>query len=192
MSRLIIGYQGSQGSNNHAAAMHFAETHNWPDAELRPMVCGKGVIEGLVSGELDYGVFAYSTDLIGLVQENAEARKGVDLDYLDRYVVNVHHLLYKKNDSIPDEAITAISSHPEALRECKENVARLYPNVKLLTSLNSGYAAHALESGELPENVAVLCNKAAGERYHLALMRENIEDLKENGTSFMLVKLSGK
>lgn len=190
MKNLVIGYQGSENSNNHAAAIYFAKTHGWENAELRPMVCGANVIAGLKSGELDYGVFAYSTDLIGLVQENAEATKGVELNYIDRYITNIHHYLYKKDESVPNDAITAIASHPEALRECQHNMKKMYPNAENVPVANSGYAAHALATGELPETTAVLASKVAGERNHLALIKENVEDLKENGTSFMLVTLA--
>lgn len=187
---IIVGYQGAENSNNHAAAIHFAEKYAWPGAELRPLVSGRNVVKALQAGEIQYGVYAYSTDVAGLVQENAEATAGVPLTIVDTFSIDIHHNLFKKHTSVPNESITAIASHPEALRECQRTVHALYPDAEDIAVQNTAVAARALCEGELPETTAVLCSLKAGAQFHLALIQANVEDLEHNGTTFALVTLA--
>ena len=190
MNKKILGYQGGEGSNNHAAAIAFAEKMGWGDTvELKPMISGKNVMKGLQEGTIDYGVYAYSTDARGLVQENAEATAGIELNILDLYNIDIHHHLWKKNEGIDDASITAIASHPEALYECKDTVARLYPDAMDIPVANTAVAASELASGILPETTAVLCSEKAAGIHGLSPIKMCVEDLEHNGTKFALVTL---
>jgi prephenate dehydratase len=189
MSKIIIGYQGTEGSNNNAAALAFVERMNWTDVELRPMVSGKNVMNALQDKTIDYGVFAYSTDARGLVAENVEATKDIQLQFVDLFNIDLHHHLWKKNSEISNDSITAIASHPEALYECKDTVKKLYPNADNIPVANTAVAASELAAGKLPETTAVLCSEKAAKISNLALVKDCVEDLEHNGTKFALVKL---
>ncbi len=187
--KVIIGYQGVENSNNHMAAIYFAEKHAWAHPELRPLVSGANVAAALRSGEIRYGVYAYRTLAGGLVQENVKAMEGLNLKRIDQCQILIHHSLFKKNGSIPDHKITAIASHPEALRQCRQTLKRLYPDAECIPAKNTALAAQALAEGELPETAAVLCSRKAGTLLHLTLIRDNVEDLKDNRTTFVLAEL---
>ena len=188
-NKVVIGYQGTENSNNHLAAKQLVEKMGL-DAELRALITGVNVMAALKSGEIRYGVYAYSTDCAGLVQQNVEATKGIDLKILADVDIDIHHQFYKKNDTVPNESITAVASHPEALRECMKTVKGLYPNIEVVEAVNTGVAARQLAEGELPETTAVICSKKLGEQYHFAFIKENAEDLAHNGTKFVLVELA--
>lgn len=188
--KVIIGYQGTANSNNHRAAIQLAEKLALPNVELRPLITGKNVVAALQSGEIRYGAYAYSTEAAGLVRENVEATKGVSLKTVGSVSIDIHHHLFKKNASVPNDSITAIVSHPEALWECRHNAKKLYPNAEYISAANTGVAARALYEGELPETTAVICNEKLGAQFDLAYIRENFEDLEHNGTIFILVELA--
>ena len=187
--KVIIGYQGAENSNNHMAAVYFAEKYAWEDAELLPLVSGAHVAEALRSGKIRYGVYAYETLAGGLVQENVKAMEGLPLKLLDRCEIPIHHQLFKKSGEVADDEITAIASHPEALRQCGRTLRRLYPEAEWILAENTATAARALAEGELPETTAVLCSRRAGAQLHLALILENAEDLPDNRTTFVLAEL---
>lgn len=187
--KVIIGYQGAENSNNHMAAIYFAEKYGWENAQLRPLVSGANVAAALRSGEIQYGVYAYRTLAGGLVQENVTAMRGLDLRQIDHCQIAIHHSLYKKNESVADGEITAIASHPEALQQCRRTLKRLYPGIECIPAKNTAVAAQALADGELPETTAVLCSRRAGAQLHLSLIRRNVEDLKNNRTTFVLAAL---
>lgn len=182
-----IGYQGRPGSNNHAAARHFASKYGWTEAQLVPLVTGANLMAALNRGEVRFGVYAHSTAAGGIVAEN-EAAFGDRVRVLDQYDVDVHHALFAKA-VIPPEEVTAVASHPEALRECRETLARLCPTAQELPMDNTATAAYALAEGSLPEGAAVLCARELGESLNLTLLQERVEDLPHNSTTFVLVEL---
>lgn len=184
-----LGYQGIENSNVHTATLHFVEKHGWSDMELIPLVSSINVIEALKKGEIQYGICAYTTDVAGPVAETAKALEGVSVNIMDTYSIDIHHNLFKKDDSVSNDEITAIASHPEALRECQKNINKMYPKAESIPVQNTAVAARDLNDGKLPKTTAVLCSKKAGAQYNLSLIQENIEDLEHNGTSFALMTL---
>lgn len=182
---IVIGYQGMENSNNNAAAALLAQKLG-EAAELRPLVSSKNVVAALEAGEVDYGVMAISTDVAGEVAETREARKGANLRQLDEVSLDIHHSLFKKANEIPTESIRTIASHPEALRECTENVKTLLPDAVAMPVGDTALAAKMLHDGDLPDDTAVLCSAAAGNQHGLCMIKENVEDLEHNGTTFAL------
>ena len=185
-----IGYQGRPGSNNHAAARHFATKYGWEESQLCPLVTGKKLMAALTCGEVRYGIYAYSTAAGGIVEENVRAF-GDRIRVLDRYDADIHHALFTKA-AIAPEGVTVAASHPEALRECRKTLAALCPGAKEVPMDNTATAAHALADGGLPETAAVLCARELGESLGLILLREQAEDLSHNSTTFVLVELNEK
>jgi len=183
----IVGYQGTEGSNNHAAARHFAKKYGWREDQLRPLVTGKNLFSALQSGEVDFGVYAHSTAAGGEVAENREVF-GDTVQILDRYTVDVHHHLFAKT-ALPLAVVTAVASHPEALRECRNTLKQICSNAAEIPVSNTGVAARALAEGELPDTAAVLCSMELGQTLGLTLLREQAEDLTHNSTTFVLAKL---
>ena len=53
-----IGYQGIEGSNSEASAKSMAKRLGWTDVEYVPLIHSRGVVEALLSGEVDCGVMA--------------------------------------------------------------------------------------------------------------------------------------
>lgn len=182
---IVIGYQGMENSNNNTAAALLAQKLEGT-TELRPLVSSRNVVAALMAGEIDYGVMAISTDVAGEVAETREARKGTDLRQLDAVSLDIHHSLFKKSEKISNVEIKTIASHPEALRECVGNVKKVLPDADSMPVGDTALAAKMLRDGELSDDTAVLCSAAAGKQYGLCLIRENIEDLEHNGTTFAL------
>ena len=185
-----IGYQGRPGSNNHAAACHFAEKYGWQESQLVPLVTGQRLMAALRWGEVRFGVYAHSTAAGGIVAEN-EAALGDAVRVLDRYDVDVHHALFAKAE-VTWEQVTAVASHPEALRECRGTLARLCPAAAEHPMDNTATAARALAEGDLPDTAAVLCSRELGESLGLTLLWERAEDLLHNSTTFVLAELKEK
>ena len=79
-------------------------------------------------------------------------------------------------------------SHEQALRQCKEALAEMYPHAVQISEEDTALAARKLKMGELPETVVVICSKSAGLGHNLCLIRENIEDARDNCTTFGLFK----
>lgn len=182
--KVRVGYQGMENSNNHRAALELSGRHEDWDADLIPMVSSANVTAALWAREIDYGVMAVSTDVAGAVEETARAMSGAGLQMADEVSIDIHHCLFKRKEEISVEDIRVIASHVEAIRECTETIEREFPGREFLAVPDTAMAAWNLGRGELPEDTAVICSLAAGMQNGLCLVKENVEDLEHNGTTF--------
>jgi prephenate dehydratase len=174
-------------SNSEEAAEEFSEKWGWREVELVPLMTAEGVVNAVESGEIEFGVVAASNIVAGPVAETVAAMKNVaDIDQVDMVSLPIHHCVFAKSSG---SNIKTIASHPQALAQCKGSIEKLYPGAKTSETKDTAYAAQLLSEGKLSDDVAVLCRKNAGEFYNLALLQENIEDSKENSTSFVLLRL---
>ena len=83
--------------------------------------------------------------------------------------------------------IQQISSHPQALKQCRMYLKRKWGKVELVEWQDTAKAAKDLKEGELPENSAVIAPKQSAELYGLEVLEEGIQDLKFNFTTFLAV-----
>jgi prephenate dehydratase len=186
--KVRISYMGIPFSNSEEAANKFAASMGWKNIELIPMITSQGVVNSLTSGECDYGVVASSNITAGPVIETQVALKGRDnIISVSTDIVPIHHCVFVKNKNIH---IRTISSHIQALLQTKGTLEKLYPGTTRLEVEDTAYAAKMLAGGELPDDTAVVCRRNAGEYYGLFMVHENIEDRKDNMTTFTLLKMS--
>ncbi len=187
MSVIRIGYMGIPFSNSEEMASVFSKKFDLRKAELVPLMSARNVIDSLVSRKIDYGVLAVENKNAGIVEETREARKGVrNLIELDLMWSPIHHCVFKRN---PEDAVTSLVSHVQALLQSEKNLRSLYPGAEFAVCEDTAYAAELLSKGLLPAGSAAVCRKDAGTHYGLYLDAENVEDDKENMTGFSLVRL---
>ncbi len=185
-----IGYQGIEGSNSEEAAKRLAERLEITNANLIPLVSSKNVGDELQSGSIDYGVVAVRNSIGGLVEETREAIKPEEIEILGRETLTIHHCLFVKDDSITKEKIKRISSHPQALLQCKNNILKYIGSVELREIEDTAIGAKYLAEGILDSETGVLCRKNAGQAHNLFLLEENIEDRDDNETEFIIFRKS--
>ena len=111
------------------------------------------------------------------------------MELVSTEILPIHHCLYKKK-SVKVEDIRVIASHIQALNQTVENRKKLFPNCKEKEVEDTALAAQLLATGILPNECAVLCRKNVGEMNDLELIKENLEDHKDNCTKFCIFKLS--
>ena len=187
MSRTLrIGYMGIPFSNTEAMTLEFVRQMNWNDAELVPLMSSKDTVESLKKGEIDYAVLAVRNSAAGEVGETRESLKGVVYRKVLEGSESIHHCLFTLKEGVK---VGSICSHIQALGQCRENLARMYPGIEQIDCSDTAYAAEMLSKGELPADCAVLCRRSAGEHYGLHLLKENIEDSGDNETFFYLISL---
>lgn len=193
---IIIGYQGIKFCNNYFAVNAMAENmkKNMPNKEIKiiPLEKSKNVVNALLKGEIDYGSMAFKTDLVEHVQETKDACENISYEIIDEYISDIHHCLFKKNKNIPNDLISKVCSHVEAIRECTIKIKELFPNAINTPYETTGVAARDLANGKLPDDTAVVCSKEAGEKYGLTLVMANAENIKPNNTYFYMIRLKNK
>jgi prephenate dehydratase len=182
-----IGYQGILNSNSEEAAKQFAKTLT-DEYLLLPLVSSFNVLDNVNNSNIDYGVVAYKNNTGGMVVESVQAIKFSNLKLVDEITLPIHHHLFVKDYEVLDGDISAIASHPQALTQCKENLEKNYPNVKLIKDEDTATAARKLKLELFDRNTAVLCRMNAGIENTLHLLESNLEDRNDNTTDFRIYK----
>lgn len=183
-----IGYQGIEGSNSEASAKSMAGRLGWTGVEYVPLVHSRGVVEALRAGEVDCGVMATLNHVAGVVLETEAALRGLSYRMLALDCIPIHHCLFVKDPSVTE--IRTVASHIQALKQCRNTLARDYPDAAWKEEEDTAIAARHLAEGALPPDTGVLCRRDAGEAFGLHLLRENLEDDAENATEFELIRLT--
>lgn len=96
----------------------------------------------------------------------------------------------KRRDVSP-HVVDTILAHPQVLKQCRSSLSRKYPGWKLESGegdlIDTAQAAKALSEGRLRESICILGSKDLSRLYDLKIIDKNLQDDKENYTSFMLV-----
>ena len=137
------------------------------------------------------GQFAIHNSAGGIVQESIEAMAHYKFVISQQFAIKISHALMIRRDAKLAQ-IDTIMTHPQVLAQCKNTLAKKYPNL-LQTSgkgvmIDHAVVAQKLTEGKLPKNIAVMGSKILAKLYGLTIVEDNLQDLKENYTTFLQVK----
>ena len=101
--------------------------------------------------------------------------------------MEINHCLfaYNKNSA---ENLETITSHAQALKQCKIYLKSNYLNCKLQEYKDTAKAAEDLKNGTLTKTTGVICSEKAGKENNLFLVAKNIAD-RTSKTTFCFIKL---
>jgi len=180
-----IGVMGDRGSFSEMAGEQYIKNGSLSEAEILPLVTAETVLNNLEKGLCDKGIFPIENSNGGIVIEAVHAMAKHRFSIEKMFELDVHHnLLVKKG--ITASHIKSISSHDQALKQCRIYLKRVWPNADIVPFKDTAAAANALRSGELPDTTAVIASRRAAELYDLDVLEESIQDLKYNYTTFVV------
>ncbi len=182
-----IGIMGARGSFSEEAARKYIETEKLSGVELQYLVSAENVLASLEEGKSDLGIFPIENSNGGIVIEAVHAMAKHRFQIKKMFEIDVHQNLMAKKGVNPDQ-ITAITSHDQALKQCRMYLKRKWPGVELEVYADTAKAAEDLANGTLPETTAVIAAKAAALLYGLDIIEESVQDLKFNYTSFVVAE----
>lgn len=174
-----VAHLGPSGTFSEEAAMR----HD-PDAELLPLATIAEVFEAVSSGHAECGVVPFESTLGGPVAATAEllaVRTGVEV----RREIDLptdHCLVSRTGVSASD--VRVVYSHPQALIECQNYLARNLPRAEQRPSASTAAALGDMERSELP--AAAICSKRAAEG-RAEIIDHRIQDRPDNITRFVVL-----
>lgn len=182
-----IGIMGARGSFSEEAAQKYIELVSVSDPEIQYLVSAENVLASLENGDSDRGIFPIENSNGGIVIEAvyAMARHRFSVERI--FEIDVHQNLLVVPGTTPGE-ITSITSHDQALKQCRMYLKRTWGGVELIEYADTAKAAEDLASGLLPKTTAVIASKNAAKLYGLEMLEESVQDLKFNYTSFVAAK----
>ena len=184
---LRIGIQGDIGSFSEEAANIFAKKHHIDDYEIEYLISSENVLAAVESEKVDRGIFAIENSQGGVVIESIEALAKHRCDIIEMFQILIQQNMLVLPGT-KTEQIKSIHSHQQALRQCREYLAKHFDHYPQVEETDTAKSARDLKAGELPKTAAVIANKACAELYGLEILQESIQDMQENLTLFVTIK----
>lgn len=188
---IIIGIQGGKGSFNEEACRFYCQKHKIKNYKIKYLYTSNNVLRALNQGEIDYGQFAIQNVAGGVVRESIKALSKYNCKIVKEFKILIRHYLLAK-PGIEIDKISKIMSHPQAFSQCKFNLKRKYPKKKLISGkgslIDQAKACWALAKGKISNKIAILAPKICADLYKLSILDEDLQDTKDNWTTFLFVK----
>lgn len=179
-----VGISGARGSFSEEAAGLYLQKYAQKQGDFEYLVSVENVLSALEEGSIELGIFPIENSNGGIVIEAvyAMARHRFSIEKL--FELDVHHnlLVFPKTNV---DQITTITSHDQALKQCRMYLKRKWPTVEVKEYADTAKAAQDLSAGVLPPTTAVIAPRSCAELYGLDILEESIQDLKFNYTSFI-------
>jgi prephenate dehydratase len=181
-----IGLAGARGSFSEEAANYYAGKEHIADYRLDYLVTAEDLLSAVEKGTIDYGIFPIENSNGGIVYEAVYAMAKHCFTIVKFFEIDVHHCLLVYPGAKADD-IQVITSHDQALKQCRMYLKRRWPNVLLKEYMDTAKAAEDLGTGVFAPHTAVVAPRVCAALYGLELLEESIQDLKFNFTTFLAV-----
>lgn len=187
---LTIGIQGGKGSFNEEAILYFLNREGIKNYKIKYLYTTENVLSALNKGEIDQGQFAIHSSVGGIVQESIEAVSRYKFRILDQFALKIQPALMVRPDAKFSD-ITEIMTHPQVYTLTKNTLTEKYPHLKRTSGkgelIDHSMVAKYLSEKKLPKNIATMGSKVLAQIYDLKIIEENLHDVQENYTGFLLV-----
>jgi chorismate mutase/prephenate dehydratase len=174
-----VAYLGPEGTFTQAAAFkHFGHA-----VVSLPQPTVSHVFSQVESGQCNYGVVPVENSTEGMVTHTLDNFINSPLKICGEVELPIHLQLLASADT-PAEKVTRICAHQQALAQCRNWLDNNWPHIEREAVSSNGEAARraANEPG-----VAAVAGDIAAEKYGLMKLAENIQDLANNTTRFLIV-----
>jgi chorismate mutase/prephenate dehydratase len=174
---LTIAYLGPEATFTHLAAVRrFGASLSY-----LPLKTIADVFAEVARGRADYGVVPVENSTEGVVTSTLDMFVDSDLKIVAQIVMPVQHCLVGLG---PRSGIKKLYSHPQAFGQCKGWVADHLPEAEIIETSSTTRAAE-LASGD--KAAAAIASSLAAQRYHLRILRHDIQDSFSNATRFLVL-----
>ena len=183
-----IGICGNRGSFSEEATAHYCEKERIAtENAFVYLVTAERVLCAVEDGRVDIGIFPIENSNGGVVIETVYAMARHTFAIEKIFEIDIKHFLLTKN-GVKTGDITKIVSHPQALKQCRMYLKRMWNGVELGEYEDTAQAAKDLGDGKFDKNTAVVAPEICAKLYGLDIVDENIQDLKFNFTTFVVAK----
>jgi prephenate dehydratase len=180
-----VGVMGARGSFSEKAGEEYLSQEKITDGEIVPLVNAESVLAAVEEGTIDVGIFPIENSNGGIVIEAVHAMAKHRFTIERMFEIDVHHMLLVK-PGMTASHITAVSSHDQALKQCRMYLKRVWPSADIVPYMDTAKAAEDLSNGIIPDTTAVIAPRRCAELYGLEILEESIQDLKFNYTVFVV------
>ena len=174
-----VAYLGPEGTFTEAAAIkHFGQA-----VISLPHESIASVFSQVESGKCNYGVVPVENSTGGFVSHTVDNFLDSPLKICGEVELRIRlHLL--ANEKAEAKNIRAIYAHPQALAQSRQWLDNNWPGVEQVAVTSN---AEAAKMASEDATIAAVAGDMAAEQYDLMKLAENIEDLANNTTRFLII-----
>ena len=174
---LRVGYLGPAGSFSHNAAMlKFGQS-----VEYEPLTDIASIFDEVSKGHCDLGLAPVENTMGGGVIETLDALIDSDVKVCAEVLMAIHHNLLG-NCSLQE--VEKIYSKPEVFAQCRNWLSATFKGTQTIPVASTARAAQL--AAEEPK-AAAIGSTVAAELYGLRIICENVEDIANNITRFLVI-----
>jgi prephenate dehydratase len=176
-----IAFQGERGAFSEEAAVELLGDK----IALVPRPTFEAMFESIRNGVADYILAPIENSLAGSVHRSFDLLvDNAELNIIGEVIIPIaHNLIGAKGAKI--EEVAVVESHPVALAQC-ELFFRAHPQVqRIATQDTAGSVRDVVGAGDRKR--AAIASRRAAETYGGVILREHLEDNRENYTRFLLL-----
>lgn len=185
-NKRTIAIAGIEGSFSEEAAVYYAQRNSF-EPEMFYATTAEDTLLAALGSDADIGIIALENSNGGVVYETIYAAAKHTFHIEEIFEIDIkQNLLVAPGTRAED--IEKITSHQQALAQCKMYLKRKWPTTYLEEYPDTALAAKDLAAGTLPKTTAVVASSRAAKIFDLEVLEPAIQDLKFNFTSFLVVK----
>lgn len=178
--KVKIGYQGVEGSFSEEALRKYFNSYD----SIKNYEEFKDVFTALENNEIQYAILPIENSYTGAITEVYDLLVKYNFYIVGEECIKIDQNLMGIAGTNIDE-IEEIYSHPQGFAQSKGFLSR-YDNIKLIPYHNTAISAK-LVSDLKDKKKAAIGSKRAANIYGLSILKENINDKKDNHTKFIII-----
>ncbi len=173
-----VAYHGPEHTYSHEAArLHFGQS-----AVFAPQSSIPAVFQALENERADFGVVPVENSTEGSVTLTLDLLIDTPLAIVGEILMPIRHALLSLTGE--PAAIQRIVSHQQSLAQCRDYLAANFAHCEQEAVASNAFAAQ--RAAEDP-SCAAIASVAAAEGYGLKVVAENIQDVAQNLTRFLVM-----
>lgn len=181
---MTTAFLGPRGTFSEEAAIQFAG----PDADFLAFASFPALVSAVETGLADAAVLPIENSIEGAVSTTLDLLiHETTLKIAAESVVQVRHFLVT-SPGVELTTIRQVTSHPQALGQCRRFLERCLPGVDQVASLSTAGAIEAVVAAADRSQAAIGPLRAA-ELYGGSILAHDIQDNRANVTRFVVLRL---
>ena len=174
-----VAFQGERGAYSEMAARAAL------GSEIEPVPCRTfdDVFASVETGECDLGLVPIENSLAGSIHRNYDLLLRHALHIVGETQLRIEHCLIA-NPGVELSEIRVVRSHPQALAQCEHHLAEMGVTAEAAYD-TAGSVRDLRDSGA--RDVAALASRLAAEIYGMVVLKEGMEDDRQNYTRFLVL-----
>jgi prephenate dehydratase len=148
-----------------------------------------GVFKAVEKGWARRGVVPLKNSLRGTVKETSAGLRKSNVVVQAQWRMKIRHALVAM-PGMTKKMITAISSHPQALRQCGRYLQKKYPHCRRMESDSTMAALEKMVKKNDRKTAAIISLETARES-GVRILAKNIGDSQKNFTTFIVIQKAG-